>query len=190
MFTGIVEATAIVFRNEGSRLTIERPNMFDDIKRGSSISVSGVCLSITALDHEAMTFDVVDETLSTTKLGNLTTGNRVNLERSMRADARLEGHVVQGHVEGTARVTSNEPTSNRATLTIEISNNVLAFVVQKGSIAIDGVSLTVASLEGNRCTVALIPHTIEHTTLGALKENDLVNIETDILGRYSHPSPT
>jgi riboflavin synthase len=134
-------------------------------------------------DDASMSFDVVQETLEKTKLGSLKKDDAVNLERSMRADGRFEGHVVQGHVEGTAKVM--EPGEM---LTIELPSAMLPHVVQKGSITIDGVSLTVASLDGNRCTVALIPHTLKMTTLGNLRKNDDVNIETDILARYSRPS--
>ncbi len=189
MFTGIIEATAEILKNEGHRLIIERPNMFDDIKLGSSISVSGVCLSIVSFDDDSMSFDVVDETLSKTKLGSLKASDRVNLERSMRADSRLDGHVVQGHVEGVGIVRECKMQNVECRMKIEIPNSLLPSVVSKGSIAIDGISLTVATLEHNLCTIAVIPHTLSITTLANLKEKDLVNIETDILARYNTHSP-
>ncbi len=204
MFTGIIETTAKIIENTGNRLVLERPAIFDDIKLGSSIAVSGACLSVVAFDDHSMRFDVVEETLQKTKLGELKIGDSVNLERSMKASDRFEGHVVQGHVEGKALVTSyslarpkltsegglletrDDPSS--ATLTIELPENLVPNVVSKGSIAIDGVSLTVASIEGNLCTIAIIPHTLKITTLENLREKDHVNIETDILARYSRSS--
>ena len=193
MFTGIIETTAKIIENTGNRLVLERPAIFDDIKLGSSIAVSGACLSVVAFDDQSMRFDVVEETLQKTKLGELKIGDSVNLERSMRASDRFEGHVVQGHVEGVARVTSylllvTSGVTTGATLTIELPDNLAGNVVSKGSIAIDGASLTVASIEGNLCTIAIIPHTLKITTLANLREKDHVNIETDILARYSRSS--
>ncbi len=181
MFTGIIEATAQVLKNADGTLILERPAMFDDIKLGSSICVSGVCLSIVEFDDKSMRFDVVAETMRKTKLGDLKIGDAVNLERAMKADGRFEGHVVQGHVEGTATV---KELNAQHELKIELPVEFEAFVVQKGSITIDGVSLTVANIADTLCTVALIPHTLSITTLGTLKSGDRVNIETDILGRY------
>ena len=336
MFTGIIETTAKVISYSDGVLVLERPVSFDDIKIGSSIAVSGVCLSITAFDHRTMTFDVTSETLRVTKIGSLRSSDRVNLERAMRADARLEGHVVQGHVEGvgevlfdvcvsssiprplppeeeggfdrkhripkllrsfarmmrkkptraekilweairydqlgvrfrrqyfigglildffcprlflcvevdgeihlesaqkekdrerdaflaldhrvrTVRFTNNEiyqdlprvlekiknsiqnsspPPSEEGLgveekqqtkqLVIELPQHLLSNIIPKGSITIDGVSLTIAHIEGNRITIALIPLTLEQTTLGSLKKGDRVNIETDVLVRSAH----
>ena len=194
MFTGIIETMANVLKNENGHLVLERPKIFDDINIGSSICVSGVCLTVAALDSTTMSFDVVSETLARTKLGELMEENRaglgevdrrsrVNLERALKADGRFEGHVVQGHIEDTGAVLKYQiPNSNL--LTIVVPKHLLPFIVEKGSIAIDGVSLTVAQLKGNECTIALIPHTLKVTTLGLLKKGDSVNIETDILGRY------
>lgn len=178
MFTGIIETTAQVLENGNGRLVLDRPASFDDIRTGASICVSGVCLSVVEFDERSMRFDVVAETLRKTKLGELQTGDSVNLERSLKANGRLEGHVVQGHVEGVGAVIEITP------FTIRLPQELLAFVIAKGSIAIDGVSLTVAKKEGDFCTVALIPHTLSVTTLGQLKAGNRVNIETDILGRY------
>ena len=183
MFTGIVEETAEILSRSGNVLTISRPGTFTDIEEGSSICVSGTCLTVTAFDSDSMTFDVVDETLRASKLGALQQGDHVNLERSLKADGRFEGHVVQGHVEGTGQV-SGVGTE----LSVEIPEQLLQLVVPKGSIAIDGVSLTVAKIDGNACTIALIPHTREQTTLGTLNVGDSVNIETDILVRSLHHS--
>lgn len=183
MFTGLIETTAKILAKTDSGLTIERPTVFNDIKVGSSINVSGVCLSVVKMDGESMSFDVVPETFAKTNLGGLVAGDYVNLERALRADGRFEGHVVQGHIEGTADVAEIRKKSTGAELLLSMRDEVIAFVVPKGSIAVDGVSLTVASVEGNGCTIALIPHTLEQTTLGDLQQGDRVNIETDILGR-------
>lgn len=183
MFTGIVETSAKILKKTDAGLTVERPAAFDDLRIGSSISVSGICLSAVAFDDDSMSFDVVPETFAKTNLGGLHVGEYVNLERSLRADGRFEGHVVQGHVEGTAEVARIEKKETGAEVVLSLREEIAAFVVPKGSIAVDGVSLTVASVEGNGCTIALIPLTLEKTTLGDLQQGDIVNIETDILGR-------
>lgn len=186
MFTGIVELSAPVLAKTDTGLTVERPSIFDDITIGGSITVNGACLTVIAFDDTSMTFDVVPETRARTNLGALNIGDRVNLERSMSAQSRFEGHIVQGHIEGTGRVKSFEkPTDSPwATLVIEMPDHIAPYVVFKGSIAINGVSLTVADKKENLCTIALIPHTLEITNLGTLKVGDTVNIETDVLARY------
>ncbi len=191
MFTGIIEATATILESAQNKLVLARPVLFDDIKLGSSIAVSGACLSVVAFDDQSMTFDVIDETLRKTKLGDLKSRDLVNLERSLKASDRFEGHIVQGHIEGVATISDLQRESGSGTLmTIELPSDLASFVIAKGSIAIDGVSLTVAKKEGNRCTVALIPHTLSITTLGQLQTGDRINIETDILGRYVLSSKT
>lgn len=184
MFTGIVEVAAKVLEKTDSGLVLERPRIFIDIKIGSSICVSGACLSVVALNEKEMRFDIVPETWKRTKLGDLRVGDLVNLERSLRADGRFEGHVVQGHVEGTSSHCLMESGKSGTVCMLSIPRELLPFVVEKGSIAIEGVSLTVAKLKGDQCTIALIPHTLEVTTLGSLKEGERVNIETDVMGRY------
>lgn len=180
MFTGIIEATAKVKKIIKTGIVLERPTMFTDIKIGSSIAVSGVCLSVVAFDKTSMTFDVVPTTFSKTKLGSLKAGDSLNVERAMKADGRFEGHIVTGHCERVGEVVD----FSRGILTILIPSSLKPFIVPHGSITIDGVSLTVASFTKNHVTVALIPHTLKHSTLGSLKKGDSVNIETDILGRY------
>jgi riboflavin synthase len=181
MFTGIVEATADVYTNSGSKFIIHRPKKFDDVCIGSSMCVAGVCLTVIHIDDHSLTFDVVPETLSRTTLGTKKKEDRVNLERSLRVDGRFEGHVVQGHVEAVGAVSS---LSKDGMLTLMYPEYLKKYIVEKGSIAIDGVSLTVAKLEGSHCSIALIPHTLEITTLGTLRDGDMVNIETDIFARY------
>lgn len=189
MFTGIVETTAKILDRSDSGLVLERPKTFDDIKIGSSIAISGTCLTVTSFDSPSMSFDVVPETWSRTKLGMLKTGNLVNLERALSANGRFEGHIVQGHIEGVATVASFEDVKEGwakggKILTVKLPKELLPFVVFKGSIALDGVSLTVAELKDDLCSIALIPHTLEITTLGSLKTGEFVNVETDILAKY------
>ncbi len=179
MFSGIIEATAEILKKTDHQLILKRPKSFDDLIIGSSIAVSGVCLSVVAFDDTSMTFDVVQETWERSKLGSLTEGDRVNLERSVLADQRLDGHIVQGHVEGMGILRMKGEG-----WMIELTDELIKFCVQKGSIAIDGVSLTIASVNGNQISVALVPHTLENTTLGSLKQGGTVNIETDVVGRY------
>ncbi len=187
MFTGIVEATGQVLKNASSGLVLERPVSFSDLKIGSSVCVAGVCLSIVKLTNVTMTFDVVEETLAKTTLGDLKPAIKVNLERAMISGDRLDGHIVQGHVEGVATVRELKVESGKgkmsSQLIIQLPPSTAPSVVAQGSIAIDGVSLTVAKIDGDVVTVALIPHTLKHTTLGTLKEGDRVNIETDVMVR-------
>ncbi len=184
MFTGIVETTAPILRKTDTSLVLERPTSFKDLSLGCSISVSGVCLSVVKFDEVSMHFNVVGETWARTNLGSKKEGERVNVERALAANGRFEGHIVQGHIEGTAEVMELKNDGQWTMLTVRLPHDLLPSVVFKGSIAIDGVSLTVAALEGDLCTIALIPHTLEITTLGSLKPGDTVNIETDILAKY------
>lgn len=184
MFTGIVETTAEVLEKTDTRLTLARPATFDDVQPGSSIAVNGVCLTVVELTAERMTFDVVGETWRRTNLGDLERGSRVNLERAMAANGRFEGHIVQGHVEGTATVQEWRNDGEWKQLILEVPTELLSFITLKGSIALDGMSLTVAGLAENRVTIALIPHTLEITTIGARQVGERINVETDILAHY------
>lgn len=184
MFTGIVETTAEVLERTDARLVLSRPATFDDVKVGSSIAVNGVCLTVVVLTTEDMAFDVVGETWRRTNLGDLYKGSRVNLERAMVANGRFEGHVVQGHVEGVAIVKEWAQDGQWTQLILELPVALLPYVTEKGSIALDGVSLTIAKLRGSEVTISLIPHTLEITTLGLRKPGDRINVETDILAHY------
>lgn len=184
MFTGIVETTAPILERTDARLTLARPAIFDDLKMGSSIAVNGVCLTVVLLNKEDMAFDVVGETWRRTNLGDLYKGSHVNLERAMAASGRFEGHVVQGHVEGVATVKEWKDDGQWKQLLLDVPENLLPYITEKGSIALDGVSLTVAGLAGNVLTIALIPHTLEITTLGLRAPGDRINVETDILAHY------
>lgn len=183
MFTGIVEAIGTVTRKEGSRLTLVRPENFDDLKIGSSVAINGVCLSVIHLTKEEMSFDVIPETFSKTNLGDLQEGSTINLERAMLATARFEGHIVQGHVEATGAVQNVETSSTETRIEILFPEELAPFIIPKGSITLNGVSLTIASVAKKTLTVALIPLTLTETTFGMLKIGDRVNMETDMLVR-------
>lgn len=180
MFTGIVESTAKILSLTESGIVLARPASFRDLTVGCSIAVSGACLTVTAFDASSMSFDVVPTTFRKTKLGSLKVGDAVNVERAMRADGRFEGHIVLGHIEGTGTVKS----VTDGLLTITIPEELTPFVVHHGCIMIDGVAVTAAELKGTEVTIAVIPHTLAITTLGALKGGDTVNLETDVLAKY------
>lgn len=192
MFTGLIEATAKVLECSKQGIVIERPDSFDDINIGSSIAVSGACLTIAELTSDSMKFDVHEETWKRTKLGELKNGDRVNLERALKVGDRLEGHVVQGHVDTVARVSPQGARAGGAShtpappmLTIEYPEQLRGLIVEKGSIAVDGVSLTVTHVDDVMFSVALIPETLKKTTLGNLQEGGRVNLEADVLGKYT-----
>jgi riboflavin synthase alpha subunit len=187
MFTGIVQALGIVQnihrRPTGARMVVNAPDLERPIADGASICVSGTCLTVVASDQTRIEFDVVHETLSLTTLGDLSAGARVNLEPSLRPSDRMDGHFVQGHIDGTARVRQIGSGSSGQLWTFEAPGELMPYIIPKGSIAIDGISLTIAGVQDNTFGIALIPTTIERTTLGRTKAGDRVNIETDILVR-------
>jgi riboflavin synthase len=189
VFTGIIEATATVLSQQDGMLVLQRPRMFDDLKVGSSVSVSGVCLSVTQFNADNMHFDVIPPTLKKTKLGFLKAGDAVNVERAMQAGGRFDGHIVQGHCDAVSLVRSLEDrkdeNGHHRAIVIELPDTLRGLVVLHGSVAIDGVSLTVSSLDNFSFTVSLIPHTLQHTTLHGLKKGDRVNLEVDVLGKYA-----
>ena len=152
---------------------------------GDSISVSGCCLTVTKVDGEALEFDAVPETIARTTLGALEAGAEVNLEPALRAGEPLGGHFVQGHVDGRARVTASIPRATARACALELPAELLRYCVEKGSLAVDGVSLTIAALDDDGVEVALVPFTLEHTTLGALGPGDEVNVEVDLLAKYA-----
>lgn len=183
MFTGIVQAVGTVRSIQssasGMRLHLEAPGIRRPIADGASICVNGVCLTVTSSDETFIAFDVVAETLTRSTLGKLSAGRRVNLEASLRAGDPLDGHLVQGHVDGVARVVK----AQGGLWTFAPQRHLLPFVIPKGSIALDGVSLTLAEVQEETFRVALIPTTLANTTLGGLKPGDMVNVETDIVAR-------
>ncbi len=188
MFTGLIEEIGRVksIQRHGTslRLTIGAEKVLEGVKIDDSMCVSGVCLTVIAHDETSFTVQVVDETLRKTSLGSLSAGSRVNLERALRPSDRLGGHFVQGHVDGVARLMSFENQSLGKLLRVELPQPLLRYVIPQGSIALAGVSLTVARIEGNCIGIALIPHTLASTTLGEARVGDLLNVETDLLGKY------
>lgn len=189
MFTGLVEGQAVVREllpeGDAVRLTIEFPSdVAGALTMGESVALNGCCLTVIAFDAKTAAFQAGTETLSKTNLGELRPGRTVNFERSLRADARLGGHIVQGHVDGTARVHAIDRAGEWVTMWFQLDPQLAKFMVPKGSVAVDGVSLTVVNAEPDRFSIALIPHTLEVTTLGQRAVGDTVNIETDILGKY------
>jgi riboflavin synthase len=184
MFTGIVEELGAVRAFDGGRLVVGCPLVATDSPIGASVAVNGTCLTVVGRTDGTLAFDLSGETLHRTTLGSVLAGSSVNLERPVSLAARLGGHLVQGHVDGVGEVIAIARDSDGATLTVRIPGELEPLVVQKGSIAIDGVSLTVAALDGPEVQVALIPHTLAATTLGATAAGDPVNIEVDMIGRY------
>jgi riboflavin synthase len=188
VFTGIVEAVAEVVGIEsqgpGARIRVAAPGIAGETRIGDSVAVNGCCLTVTERTGERVAFDAVRETLERTALGTLRPGSRVNLERALRADGRLDGHIVQGHVDETGRVRELAKAANDTRLCIEASPAFTDFLVEKGSVAVDGVALTVVGLGRDAFDVALIPHTLAVTTLGALVPGQAVNLEADVLGKY------
>ena len=188
MFTGIVEEKGkIKSIQQGSksiRLTIEAGIVLQGLKIGESIAVSGVCLTATEISSDSFASDVMPETLRKTAFSNLKIGDIVNLERAMRADGRFGGHMVAGHIDGTGAITDIKREDNAVWLKIKAAPDILKYVIDKGSIAIDGISLTVAEIEKDYLSVSLIPHTVKETSL--LKKNigDAVNLECDLVGKY------
>jgi len=188
VFTGIVEAVGEVRRFEdrgdGARIQVFAPAVTDGVRIGDSVAVNGACLTVTARRDDVLDFDVVRETLDRTNLGSLGVGSRVNLERALRADGRLDGHLVQGHVDETGVVDRIERDGDDVRLFVDCDAGFARLLVEKGSVCIDGVSLTVVGVGARSFDVALIPHTLEVTTLGSLGPGGRVNLEADILGKY------
>ena len=188
MFTGIVETVGIIEGIEPgddlTRLVVGAESIADGMKLGDSVAVNGGCLTVTSIRDGRFAFEAIPETLERTSLGDLKVGARVNLERAMRAGDRLDGHIVQGHVDGVGTVRQAIQDGNDVRLQIDCDPELADCVVEKGSIAVDGVSLTVSALLPSGFEVALIPHTLEVTTLSDRQPHDRVNLEVDVLGKY------
>ena len=188
MFTGIVEETGTIKKIEkgtsSGRLTIEADKVLQGSKIGDSIAVNGVCLTITGMSGHLFTADVMAETIRRSNLGTLSSGSKVNLERAMAADGRFGGHIVAGHVDGTGTISSMKKDDNAVWITIDTSAAILKYIISKGSITIDGVSLTVAKVDNKSFAVSVIPHTGQNTTLLDKKPGDTVNLENDMVGKY------
>lgn len=188
MFTGIIEEVGRVVSVKRGRassvLTIAGTTIFDDIHLGDSIAVDGVCLTVSTLNTASFSADVMHETLERSTLGALTQNSNVNLERAMPADGRFGGHIVSGHIDGRGTITSLRRDDNALWYTVRADQDILRYIVLKGSIAIDGISLTVAALTEHDFSVSVIPHTAQATTLSQKRAGDLVNLENDLIGKY------
>lgn len=188
MFTGIVEEVGLVRHAadtpSGRRFEIGAARVLDRLAVDDSINVAGACLTVVARDDRSFTVEAVPETLSRTTLGRLARGSRVDLERAVTPATALGGHIVQGHVDGTTALMTRQAEGEGARLRFALPKDCARYVVEKGFIALDGVSLTVASLAKTTFDVALIPHSAQRTTLGTLREGDLVNVEVDIISKY------
>ena len=188
MFTGIVEEVgtirAVRRGRSSSVLSIGARTVLSDLKVGDSVAVNGVCLTATSLDDGGFTADVMHETLDRSSLGGLGAGSRVNLERAMAADGRFGGHIVSGHIDGTGTISHIQQDDNAVWYTVQASPALLRYIVEKGSITIDGISLTVARVGADWFSISAIPHTAAVTILGEKRVGDRVNLETDIIGKY------
>ncbi|HZE41564.1 MAG TPA: riboflavin synthase [Stackebrandtia sp.] len=184
MFTGIVEELGEIVEIVPGGLSIRGPLVTSDARHGDSIAVNGVCLTVVAVDGDVFTVDVMGETYRRTALETLKRGDVCNLERAVRADARLGGHIVQGHVDGVSWILSREPAAEWETVTFSIPDGLSKYIVEKGSVAVDGVSLTVTAVDGGSFSVGLIPTTLKLTTLGHKQGGDSVHLETDVLARH------
>lgn len=188
MFTGIVEEVGTILQidrgSKSSVLHIGGKLIFDDLKIGDSVAVNGVCLTVTTLSSNSFTADVMSETLSRSSLGALTRNSPVNLERAMAANGRFGGHIVSGHIDGTGTIETIKKDDNAIWYSIKASEKLMRYIVEKGSIAIDGISLTVAKVTKDSFSVSIIPHTVKATILGTKGTGDIVNLENDVVGKY------
>jgi len=188
MFTGIIEEVGTVksvrFGSISGVIELKAKVVLENTKLGDSIAVNGVCLTVTKMDADGFCADVMPETLRRSNLGGLSTGSQVNLERAMAADGRFGGHIVSGHIDGTGTITEMRNEGNAVWVRIQASPSLLHYIVEKGSITIDGISLTVATVSNNDFQVSIIPHTGSETTLLRKRPGGIVNLETDIIGKY------
>ncbi len=187
MFTGIIEEVGEIFGirpvTGGYKLTIEASKVAEDAVLGASIAINGVCLTITSIEGARLEFDAIKETVDRTNLGKLKPGDKVNLERALKLGDRLDGHFVQGHVDGKGVITRKVDSASECVFWLKPDEAILPCIIPKGSVAIDGISLTIAAISGNEFSVAIIPTTLSMTSLADRKVGDLINIETDIVAR-------
>ncbi len=187
MFTGIIEEVGKIKNIQGGtnyKLTIGASKILEDIHLGDSIAVNGICLTVISWDNGSFTVDVMRETLERTSLHRLRAGSFVNLERALAANGRFGGHIVSGHIDGTGEIINIRRDANAVWYKIKTSEKIMEFIIEKGSIAIDGISLTVAKVDRSAFYVSVIPHTLENTILLSKKPGDIVNLENDIVGKY------
>jgi riboflavin synthase len=188
MFTGIIEEIGTIQQmkqtGEAIVLTIGARKVLEDVQLGDSIAVNGVCLTVTSFTDRSFTVDVMPETVKATSLRTLTRGSKVNLERAMAANGRFGGHFVSGHVDGIGEIVRKQPVANAVYYDIKVPRELRKYMILKGSVAVDGTSLTIFGLTDETLTISLIPHTREATILGEKKVGDIVNIECDVIGKY------
>jgi len=188
MFTGIIEEIGTIERIErgarSSRLTISGNIIFSDLKLGDSVAVDGICLTASHISGKQFSADAMPETLTRTALGALRPGSCVNLERAMAANGRFGGHIVSGHIDGTGKIAHMQSDDNAVRVRIEADSSLLRYVIPKGSITIDGISLTIVEIDTGGFSVSVIPHTAMETTLLSKRPGDLVNLENDLIGKY------
>ena len=188
MFTGIVEELAqvkkIKTKKQGMRYTISANTVLDDLEIGDSICINGVCLTVTQQQKDMFSLDIIEETLDKSNLGELKENDYVNLERAMKVSDRFGGHIVQGHVETQGVILEKQIEEDEARISVCLDPEWMRYCIPKGSITLDGVALTIASINKNIIEIALIPHTLENTTLGLKDKSDTLNVETDIIGKY------
>lgn len=188
MFTGIIEELGtikrIALQGTSGQIVIQAKKVLEGTKIGDSIAVNGICLTVTSMQRDGFTADVMAETVRRSSLSGANNGDQVNLERAMAADGRFGGHIVSGHIDGTGRIASYRREENAVWVEIETSAEILRLIVEKGSVCIDGISLTVASVSDTGFQVSVIPHTAEETTLLKKRPGDLVNLENDVAGKY------
>lgn len=188
MFTGIIEEIGIVKdftqTSNGAEITVSCNKVLSDTKIGDSIAINGVCQTVVEMSENAFTADVSNETLKVTNFLAIKRGEKVNLERALTLNERIGGHLVSGHVDSVAKLVSSKKNADFYNMKFEVTNDASRYVIKKGSITINGISLTVAEIQGNVVEVAVIPHTFENTNLSELKAGDMVNVETDVFAKY------
>ena len=188
MFTGIIEEIGIIKNikrgTKSSILTIEGNVIFEDLKLGDSVAVNGVCLTVTTINKNTFTADVMFETLNRSSLGSLNIGSNVNLERAMSANGRFGGHIVSGHIDGTGKIINKKVVDNAVLYYVSADKKILNYIIEKGSIAIDGISLTIVDITNSYFSVSIIPHTLSNTILTQKNIGDIVNLENDCIGKY------
>jgi len=184
LFTGIIEEKGVVRRISPHGIEISCGVVLEETKIGDSIAVNGVCLTVNSMTSNTFCADIMNETLRRTNLGKLRSGSQVNLERAMPSNGRFGGHIVSGHIDGTGTVSDIKRDANAIWYNVETERNLLKYVIEKGSVAVDGISLTVANINNSGFAVSIIPLTASETTLSERKVGDTVNIETDVIGKY------
>jgi len=192
VFTGIIEGQGIVKKfdiktqnRSAAKMGIDLGNLAKGLQIGDSVAINGVCLTVIHISKNQAEFEMIDETLRKTNLGMIKSGDKVNIERSLKVGERMEGHFVLGHIDGTGKIIKIEKLSKEIKFWIELPKDLARFVVKKGSITVDGISLTLIDVLKNKISICIIPHTMKITNLGSKKIGDKVNIETDILGKYA-----